>query len=327
MLLFNAQTDSCNPKSAARLRDEVIKNHRLRQQDKQQAELAKKNTSASPSAHLTSQMKANFERLKQEIAARKANPQPAAAAASTTTTSQTSDDLTAPDESTSPSLGLNSAPVGIWRHVYSLNNKKEFYINSVTKEIRVERPPEFIQQQNPKNRYDDDDDGFLTVDSSEGGLNHSVDLTTEDSFLQPEQPLPPSDEVGVVNPPSNHSSNHSSATKAPHGNRGKGKRPAGFLSPDVSSATQDFSLSNSDDSDGGVFEVAPTSTATANGAAAVAGDGAVSSEDTKWDCPRCTLVNETSSSLCEACGYEGKQQPSQRKRQKKMQFQSKISLG
>lgn len=42
-----------------------------------------------------------------------------------------------------------------------------------------------------------------------------------------------------------------------------------------------------------------------------------------WECPRCTLVNETSSLQCEACGYESR---SQRKRQKKMSFQSKILM-
>uniref|UniRef100_K3WU83 RanBP-type and C3HC4-type zinc finger-containing protein 1 n=1 Tax=Globisporangium ultimum (strain ATCC 200006 / CBS 805.95 / DAOM BR144) TaxID=431595 RepID=K3WU83_GLOUD len=336
VLLYNAQTDSCNPKSAAKLRDEVIRNHRLRQQEKQQAtELAKRqqHANASPSAHLTSQMKANFERLKQEIAARKANPPPPQPAV--TSASQTSDDMaTALSDTSTASIGLsNGAPtVGIWRHVYSLNNKKEFYINSVTNEIRVERPPEFIQQQNPKNRYDDDDDDFLTVDtSSEGGRalqNHSVDLTADDAdFEQPQQQQkrrrsPPSGSKGVeIVEPLPASSTLKNATV-----RSNGKRPVSFFSPEMSSATQELSLSD----DGGASDGDLTVGAAAAALSANYGSEATAavSEDTKWDCPRCTLVNETSSSLCEACGYEAKpQQSSARKRQRKMQFQSKISLG
>ncbi|KAF1328907.1 E3 ubiquitin ligase, partial [Globisporangium splendens] len=335
VLLYNAQTDSCNPKSVAKLRDEVIRNHRLRQQEKQQAaELAKRqqHTNASPSAHLTSQMKANFERLKQEIAARKANPQPPQPVA--TSASQTSDDMaTALSDTSTASIGLNNgAPtVGIWRHVYSLNNKKEFYINSVTNEIRVERPPEFIQQQNPKNRYDDDDDDFLTADtSSEGGRalqNHSVDLTADDAdFEQPQQqqkrrrsPLSDNKDVEIVKPLPPPSSASKSAT------RSNGKRPAGFFSPEMSSATQDLSLSDDGGASDGDLAVGAAAAAALS---ASYSSEAAAVEDTKWDCPRCTLVNETSSSVCEACGYEAKpQQPSARKRQRKMQFQSKISLG
>lgn len=333
MLLSNAQIDSCNPKSAAKLRDEVIRNHKLRQQEKHQAEIAKKHTSASPTASLTAQMKANFERLKQEIAERKANPQRAAAASAA---SQVDDDGVVPPEVViNPSLGLSSTSVGIWRHVYSHNQKKEFYINSVTREIRLERPPEFVQQQNPKNRYDDeedDDDVFLT-DSA----NQSVDLTEDAvvsepvsrrlSLQQQQAPLSPNGDFETVEPPRN-------AVKVPTPSypRGKAKRPAGFFSPDVSAATQDFLLSSDEDGMNGVTtqshmmstSVSAELSASVSVSAAV-GNGGGSGEDTKWDCPRCTLVNETSSSLCEACGYESKQQPA-RKRQKKMQFQSKISM-
>lgn len=332
MLLFNAQIDSCNPKSPAKLRDEVIRNHKLRQQEKHQAEIAKKHTSASPTASLTAQMKANFERLKQEIAERKANPQRAAAAS---TASQVNDDGVVPPEAViNPSLGLSSAPVGIWRHVYSHNQKKEFYINSVTREIRLERPPEFVQQQNPKNRYDEegDEDVFLT-DSA----NQSVDMTEDAvvsepmsrrlSLQQQQALLSPNGDFEIVEPPR-------SAVKAPTPShpRGKAKRPASFFSPDVSAATQDFLLSSDEDAVNGVTtqshmmstSVSSELSTSVSVSAAVGNEGG-SGEDTKWDCPRCTLVNETSSSLCEACGYESKQQPA-RKRQKKMQFQSKISM-
>lgn len=340
VLLFNAQIDSCNPKSAAKLRDEVIRNHKLRQQEKHQAEIAKKHTSASPTASLTAQMKANFERLKQEIAERKANPQRAAAAAASQAAAA---DGVVPSEAViSPSLGLSSAPVGIWRHVYSHNQKKEFYINSVTREIRLERPPEFVQQQNPKNRYDDeeDDEGGVFLGD---GANHSVDLT-EDAAVKPvsrrlslQAPVSPnSDDFEIVAPPR-------SAVKAPtpsHLRGGKAKRPAGFFSPDVSAATQDFSLSSDDEDVRGItttqshtmvstVSVSEEVSASVSVSATATATAADSTEDTKWDCPRCTLVNETSSSLCEACGYESKQQSQQpaRKRQKKMQFQSKISMG
>lgn len=333
MLLFNAQIDSCNPKSAAKLRDEVIRNHKLRQQDRHQAEIAKKHTSASPTANITAQMKANFERLKQEIAERKANPQRAAAAAAASS-SQADDGSVVPLEAViNPSLGLSSAPVGIWRHVYSHNQKKDFYINSVTREIRLERPPEFAQQQNPKNRYDDEeDDAFLT-----DAANQSVDLTEDAAVvsepapqrqsLQQQAPLSPNGDFEIVEPPR-------SAVKAltPSHVRGKAKRPAGFFSPDVSAATQDFSLFSDDEDANGVTTQAHTMSASVseelNASVGVSSTGTGTGEDTKWDCPRCTLVNETSSSLCEACGFESQQQQQPaRKRQKKMQFQSKISMG
>lgn len=349
VLLYNAQIDSCNPKSAARLREDVVRNHKLRQQEKLQAEHAKRShpSGASPTASLSAQMKANFERLKREIAERKANPQRVAASNAPAATASAADELTAPlssdaDEIVAPPLGLGAAPVGIWRHVYSQTHAKEFYINSVTREIRLERPPEFLQQQNPKNRYDDDFEGD-TVGSAPGSTDFvdatarvEVDIATQDetSTAPPRRPpqLPRSlspameSEEAVV---------PTSADGAGSASKSSGKRPAGFFSPDVSGATQDFALSSDEDETtipGGADRADASSSAaiTASAVALSASSSTVLSEDAaKWDCPRCTLMNDTVSTQCEACGYEAKartQLPA-RKRQKKMQFQSKISLG
>ncbi|TMW64865.1 hypothetical protein Poli38472_009032 [Pythium oligandrum] len=134
VLLANAQADSSNPKSAAQVRDEVMRNYRARQQEKKQS--SRKSTEAGG---LSDQMKANFEKLKQQVAARKAKQASGGDGGD-------EDDATKEDQE-EDAEDHDEEVEGVWRHVKALKTNTEFYIHSTTHEIRLEKPAEFEELQ------------------------------------------------------------------------------------------------------------------------------------------------------------------------------------
>ena len=145
MLLSNAQADSINPKSTAQVRDEVVRNHHARMQQKAKTDALKRSQSgndnsisgnaASPASGVSAQMRASFDKLRQDIADRKSGKRPPTPSTDTSS-------------SNTPQKEGNGASVGVWRHFCALDTsvKQEFYVNSVTHEIRVELPPSFVQE-------------------------------------------------------------------------------------------------------------------------------------------------------------------------------------
>ncbi|KAG1711465.1 hypothetical protein DVH05_008717 [Phytophthora capsici] len=310
VLLSNAQADSVNPKSATQLREEVVRNHYARIQLKAKTDAFKRSHSgienagsgnvASPSSGVSVQMRVNFEKLRQDIADRKAGKKPATPATDTSSASTPAKQKKATDE--------DAASVGVWRHFCALDTsiKQEFYVNSVTHEIRTVLPSPLVQEQSPANRYDDLDGVARALSEKE--------------------------------------------SKTPLKAKAKAKRaiaPA-FASPDATSefqrATEEIVVSENEGEDGEQDEELPGGGkrqeslgkhARSNEGSDSAADASVkttaSADDeneppSKWQCSRCTLINEATCRQCEACGYEASSTPAKKRLRKKMHFQSKISL-
>ncbi|ETI33885.1 hypothetical protein F441_19308 [Phytophthora nicotianae CJ01A1] len=312
VLLSNAQADSVNPKSTAQLREEVVRNHFARMQQKAKTDALKRSSenagsgnAASPSPGVSVQMRANFEKLRQDIADRKAGKKPPTPATDTSSTST-------PAKSQKKRTEEDASSVGVWRHFCALDTsiKQEFYVNSVTHEIRTELPSPLVQEQSPANRYDD--------------LNGVARAVAEKE----------STAVGQGN-----------AAKAvtPLKAKARAKRaiaPA-FASPDATSefqrATEEIVVSDNEDAE--EEELDGKKKRESLGKHARSSDGAGSTADTvvdvtedgsetpsEWQCSRCTLINEAKCQQCEACGYESVSAPVKKRLRKKMHFQSKISL-
>ncbi|RLN69057.1 hypothetical protein BBJ28_00006666 [Nothophytophthora sp. Chile5] len=278
---------------------------------------------ASPATGVSVQMRANFEKLRQGIADRKAGKRPPTPTEPTPPVIPTGGDGESSAEE-------DAASVGVWRHFGALDTstKQEFYVNSVTHEIRVQPPSPLVLELSPPNRYDDLDDIARAVADREGVV---VDLSGDGE------------------------------TTTPVKTRAKAKRaiaPA-FFSPDAASefqsATEDLTVSNGAGQEEQVQveagnkreslgkharsdedEVDEATTAgesievdtNANDGDAAAIVDAVETADvaSKWECSRCTLLNESTCPQCEACGYEPVAAPAKKRQRKKMHFQSKISL-
>ncbi|KAF1793834.1 Zinc finger, C3HC4 RING-type [Phytophthora cactorum] len=175
VLLSNAQADSVNPKSTTQLREEVVKNHYARMQQKAKTDAFKRSHSggenagsgnaASPLPGVSVQMRANFEKLRQDIADRKAGKKPPTPATDTSSTST-------PAKSQKKATEGDASSVGVWRHFCALDTsiKQEFYVNSVTHEIRTELPSPLVQEQSPANRYDDLDGVARAVAEKESAV-------------------------------------------------------------------------------------------------------------------------------------------------------------
>ncbi|CAI5744212.1 unnamed protein product [Peronospora destructor] len=280
VLLSNAQADSVNPKSTAQVREEVVRNHHARMQQKAKTDALKRSQSgndnlgsgnaASPASGVSAQMRASFDKLRQDIADRKSGKRPPTPSTDTSS-------------SNTPQKEGYGASVGVWRHFCALDTsvKQEFYVNSVTHEIRVELPSSFVQEQSPANRYDDLDGVARAV--AEGHGNAAIAVT-------------------------------------PLKSKGKAKRAiaAAFTSPDATSesATEEIVIVGNRSTDGADSAADDSIEATED-----AGEAA-----TKWQCLRCTLINEATCQQCEACGCEPASIPTKKRLRKKMHFQSKIAL-
>ncbi|POM80559.1 E3 ubiquitin ligase, partial [Phytophthora palmivora] len=314
VLLSNAQADSVNPKSTAQLREEVVRNHYARLQQKAKADAFKRGSggenagsgnAASPASGVSVQMRANFEKLRQDIADRKAGKKPPTPATDTSSTSTPAKVQKKVDE--------DIASVGVWRHFCALDTsiKQEFYVNSVTHEIRVELPSPLVQEQSPANRYDDLDGVARAVVEKESSV------------------------TGRGN---------SAKTVTPLKSKAKAKRaiaPA-FASPDATSefqrATEEIVVSDNEEEEDHVGDKKRESLGkharSNDGSDSIADDSidaTASTEDggdtpSEWQCSRCTLINEATCQQCEACGYDPPSAPAKKRLRKKMHFQSKISL-
>ncbi|GMF14064.1 unnamed protein product [Phytophthora lilii] len=315
--------DSVNPRSTAQLRDEVVRNHYARIQQKAKADALKRNSggenagsgnAASPASGVSVQMRANFEKLRQDIADRKAGKRPQTPATDSSSTNT-------PAKSQGKAAKGDTPSIGVWRHFCALDTsiKQEFYVNSMTHEIRVELPSPLVQEQSPANRYDD-----------LGGVARAV---AERESAR-----------GVV-----------MKTVTPMKLKAKAKRaiaPA-FASPDATSefqsATEEIVISENEDVEEELEEQALVSgdikreslgkhARSNDGTDSTAGDSIIASASTEdpgveggetaseWQCSRCTLINEAACQQCEACGYEPVSAPAKKRLRKKMHFQSKISL-
>ncbi|CAI5722388.1 unnamed protein product [Peronospora effusa] len=302
VLLSNAQADSVNPKSTAQVREEVVRNHHARMQQKAKTDALKRSQSghdngnaASPASGVSAQMRASFDKLRQDIADRKSGKRPPTPSTDTSS-------------SNTPQKEGNGASVGVWRHFCALDTsvKQEFYVNSVTHEIRVDLPSSFVQEQSPANRYDDLDGVARAVAEDHG--NAAIAVT-------------------------------------PLKSKGKAKRAiaAAFTSPGATdeSVTEEIVISGNEGED---EEEKPQQTGedekreslgkharSTDGADSAADDSIEVTEDageaaTEWQCSRCTLINEATCQQCEACGFEPASIPTKKRLRKKMHFQSKIAL-
>ncbi|KAG6609173.1 E3 ubiquitin ligase [Phytophthora cinnamomi] len=321
VLLSNAQADSVNPKSTAQLREEVVRNHYARIQQKAKADAFKRSHSggenagsgnaASPASGVSVQMRANFEKLRQDIADRKAGKKPPTPATDTSSANT-------PAKSQGKAAEGDAASVGVWRHFCALDTsiKQEFYVNSLTHEIRVELPSPLLQEQSPANRYDD-----------LGGVARAV-----------------AEKESAV-------TGRNSAAKTPVKAKAKAKRaiaPA-FASPNATSefqsATEEIVVSDNEEEDGEEGQelvsegrkreslgkhARSNDDSDSTAGDSIAASAAANAEDdsgeaaSEWQCSRCTLINEPACQQCEACGFEPV--PAKKRLRKKMHFQSKISL-
>lgn len=239
-------------------------------------------------------MRANFEKLRQDIADRKAGK---IAPSTDTSTPTTLAESKVAEE-------CDTSCVGVWRHFCALDTsiKQEFYVNSVTHEIRTELPSPLVQEQSPANRYDD----------LNGVARAVVDI---DSAIK--------DQDDTVTP---------LKSKA----RTKRAIALAFASPDATSEFQsaieeivvpehkEKTEEEKQDTLGKHTRSDASSDLTADVSAEEIEDA--SETPKKWQCSRCTLINEATCQQCEACGYETPSAPAPKRLRKKLHFQSKISL-
>ncbi|GMF58598.1 unnamed protein product [Phytophthora fragariaefolia] len=299
----------------------VVRNHYARIQQKAKTDAFKRaqggenagsgNAAASPSSGVSVQMRANFEKLRQDIADRKAGKKPPTPATDTSSANT-------PAKSKVKTAEGDAASIGVWRHFCALDTsiKQEFYVNSVTHEIRVELPSPLLQEQSPANRYDDLGDVARAV-------------VERDSAVR--------------------GGKKAAKTVTPVKSKAKAKRaiaPA-FASPDATSefqsATEEIVVSENEEEDGeeqqdlggegkkqeNLGKHARSNNSTPGESSDVSGSAADVGADagetaSDWQCSRCTLINEAACQQCEACGFEPT--PAKKRLRKKMHFQSKISL-
>lgn len=357
MLLANAQADSCDPKTAAELRDQVVRNYHLRVQEKtRQAELSKRGgaNAETPAASVTAQMAHNFSKLAREIADRKAGKQPSSASASAAST---------PSPMTPANGKAAKSPVGIWRHIYAMDTKQEFYINSVTREIRLQPPSPRLQQQSPANRYDGITEPVVDAVSSSDTIagatpeTPGVLLEREGKVFRstPSKKLPHTRvKRAIADDFFSPGSTSAGESASPHGHSRLS------MSSAASVATMETTVIEEGETQVTVRTMTTTTSAAAAAVVGVSEDGdtvdgntprtaisvhgeedvqassstratavgeADDDEGKRWSCPRCTLVNDPTCVDCEACGYENTAlQPPRKRQRKKMQFQSKLSL-
>ncbi|OWZ18664.1 E3 ubiquitin ligase, partial [Phytophthora megakarya] len=318
VLLSNAQADSVNPKSTAQLRDEVVRNHYARMQQKAKTDAVKRSNggenagrgnAASPASGVSVQMRANFEKLRQDIADRKAGKKPPTPATDTSSTNT---------PGKSQMIDEDAASVGVWRHFCALDTsiKQEFYVNSVTHEIRVELPSPLVQEQSPANRYDD-----------LGSVARAV-VEKESVETDPKKMVTPL----------------KAKVKAKAKAKAKRAIAPAFASPDATSefqrATEEIVISENEEeedilgSGDNKRESLGKHARSNDGSDSTADDSVQATASTEgagdtpseWQCSRCTLINEATCLQCEACGYEPPSASAKKRLRKKMHFQSKISL-
>lgn len=302
-----------NPKTAAQVREEVVRSHHARVQQKAKTDALKRIQSdsehssrgnvTSPASRVSAQMRTNFDKLRQDIADRKAGKRPPTP--STTTPSASTIQKKA--------AGGEAAAVGVWRHFCALDTsiKQEFYVNSVTHEIRVELPSPLVQEQSPANRYDDLDHVVRAVVESDsaavcqGGVAKAV--TPLKATAKAKRAIAPA----FASPDA--TSEFQSATEATVivTSEGEGREEEQELAHERDSPDKQARGHN----DAGL---------TADDSVDVVEDAGEAGSE--WQCSRCTLVNEATCEQCEACGYEPASAPTKKRRRKKMHFQSKIAL-
>ncbi|KAG7378615.1 E3 ubiquitin-protein ligase rad18 [Phytophthora pseudosyringae] len=314
VLLSNSQADSVNPKSAAQLREEVVRNHYARMQQKGKTDAFKRSHSggenagsgnASPASGVSVQMRANFEKLRQDIADRKAGKKPA-----TPTTDSSSTNTPAKQKKT---VEGDAAAVGVWRHFCALDTsiKQEFYVNSVTHEIRTELPSPLVQEQSPANRYDDLGGVARAVAKKESAGDAAKTVTPCKAKAKAKRAIAPSfaspDATSEFRPSTEEiviSENEDAEEENELGSGDKKRESLG-----KHSRSNDGTDSTAD-----------------NSAEASASTEDASEIPSEWQCSRCTLINEATCQQCQACGYEPASTPAKKRLRKKMHFQSKISL-
>jgi hypothetical protein len=326
VLLTNAQLDSCNPKTPAQIREEVARNFNARHKQK----LKQKKQSATSgdnrnSIAISSEMQMNFERLKQQVTARKQETQQPSKAKTDSL------DFKEPIENPSPikiaqrntsTSSHGGSNIYVWRHLHSVDSDRSFYINSLTNEIRLDRPPEY---QSPKA-------------SAAQKRSHS---STTFATASPDS----REELGSTSPTCSGSRIPSSGSKRSR-NRIAPSSPSSFSSFDASkSCTTTTPTSSSVGRIRSLFSQEEIASFSRDKRRLDLNSGSCQVEKTPsksniielkeedppakitdgWACPRCTLVNDTA--VCEACGYKYRSICSSTSANKKRkQFQSKLAL-
>ncbi|DAZ93789.1 TPA: hypothetical protein N0F65_009911 [Lagenidium giganteum] len=304
VLLHNAQADSCNPKSVAQIRDEVTKLFRARQQEKAKAEAAKWKLQGTADSEQSPAMQASFERLTQQIKAR-------IAGIDNKTDSK-------PSQPTGGAVarpsGAQSQPVvAEWRHVSPIGSSMDFYIHSVTHEIRREAPPEYLARRKE----------IQAAQQANASDATSQDTSAPKTDTPAQQNTPPVLRQSRGKPVKAAKDSMLAFTSPSPKARGKRERsPAPFFSPQAVKA-HDVVVLDASDGEGNVSSVGPSVPASSE----VADFEPIEKKPpSKWDCPRCTLVNEGGRDQCEACGFEQRPQRAKKEpRNKKLKFQSKLS--